>query len=586
MSPPRSTLALARAIAPYALAILVGLWAHGAAIHAPLAVDDYAHEAMLDQTWPLRRAPWDLYNFVDGSPREVRTLTSAGLLPWWSHPALKFRFFRPLSSLLRALDHQLFGRDAVAPHAHSLAWWLLCCVGCALLFRRTLSAKAAPWALAFFAADASHTLPVGWLANRSFLVCAALGVLGLWRFHVYREEAKPRDAIAASLLFLAALAGGEYALTVLAYAAAHTLVARDARVSRAKSALVWLAPVALWASVYGLGGYGADHSDAYLDPIHRPAAFARAAPERMLAHLGELWFAVAAEEPPPWGWSSPRARLVGAALLLAIAAALYAVRPVPRSLRWLALGSLLALVPVLPSFGAARLQVGAQLGVSAIMATLLVRAFERLAERAHRRRIGPWFAALAAVALTLVHLPLTVILARHRMRSMAEGHRRALRMIQGAAVDREGFEQTRAVLLAAIDGQTLLYPPLIWRRSGLSTPRAWLGLTATRGFYRVRRTETSALLLEAFASDYLTHPAEMLFRPRDRALRPGDVLELDGLRITVEALHPVRRVSFHFREPLDPRSVRLLIMDAHGMREVPAPEVGRAMVIPEPRVPP
>jgi hypothetical protein len=575
-----------RLLVPYALAILVGLWAHGLAVEMPFAVDDYAHEAMLDGSWPLRRAPWDLYNFSNGSRSDVRTLASQGLLPWWSHPELEFRFLRPLSSLLRAADHRLFGASAVGPHRHSLAWFALCCIGCALLFHRVLPKRAGPIAVALFAADGSHSLPVGWLANRSFLVCTALGLFGLWRFHVFREEGARRDAIIAALFFLAALFGGEYALTLIAYAAAHTLLAKSEATSRAKSALVWIVPLAIWIAIYKLGGFGASHSDAYLDPLRRTAAFATHAPERLAAHVGDLWFGVGANEQAPFGLSPGRARVLATALLFAIGGLLYKLRPVPDTLRWLAMGSVLALVPVLPSFGASRLQVGAQVGVSAIIAVLAVRAFESMVDSSSRKSWTTWVAFVASLALVGWHLPLSAVRSRLYMGDMINGHRREIRMARDAAIDRQDIASARVVLVAAVDGQTLLYTPLIWRQQGLATPRAFMGLTATAGLYRLRRTETSVLVLEGFATEYLAHEPEMMFRARESRLRVSDTIALDGVNIAIERLDAVRRVAFRFDENLDDRrTFRLVVMDREGMREVPVPPIGAAIVLREAAVP-
>ncbi|MGB1277520.1 MAG: hypothetical protein ACPG77_17385, partial [Nannocystaceae bacterium] len=45
---------------------------------AGYALDDFAHLAMLSGEYPLERAWWDLFNFVDGSPDEVAALQAFG----------------------------------------------------------------------------------------------------------------------------------------------------------------------------------------------------------------------------------------------------------------------------------------------------------------------------------------------------------------------------------------------------------------------------------------------------------------------------------------------------------------------------
>ncbi len=577
-----------RAVLPLVFAVLLGLWAHGPGLSCPRAVDDYAHEAMLDGTWPLPRAPWDLYNFVDGSEREVRALASQGVLPWWSHSHLRFRFLRPLSSLLLALDHRVFRADALGPHLHSLGWWLAACAALYVLSRRVVGPRAAPLAVALFAADRAHTLPLGWLANRSFLVCTALGLCALERLLAFHASRRRRDALAAGALFALALAAGEYALTLLAYAAAFSLVSADRWRDRLRTALPWALPLAAWLLVYRLGHYGADHSDAYLDPLRRPRAFFSEAPARLWGQLGELWFAVPAEGPPPWSWSSLRARLAGATALCALLAALRAMRPVPEGLRWIVPGSALAILPVLPAFGASRLQGGAQVGVAMTLAVLLVRALESLARpNAH----GRWIPALTlppALALMFLHLVASPMSARADALAMCHGHRRELATLRNARIVREGLSRARVILVAAPDGQVLLYTPLIWRSAGIPRPRAWMGLTATAGIYRLQRPAPDTLALEALTGPWLAHQPEAMFRPSTERLLEGDRISLDGVDITVEQrrIPGLRRVTFRFHEPLAPENTRLMVLHAAlGLLEVPLPPVGSAWFVPEPRIP-
>ncbi len=58
------------------------------------------------------------------------------------------------------------------------------------------------------------------------------------------------------------------------------------------------------------------------------------------------------------------------------------------------------------------------------------------------------------------------------------------------------------------------------------------------------------------------------------------------MNIAIERLDAVRRVAFRFDENLDDRrTFRLLVMDREGMREVPVPPIGAAIVLREAAVP-
>src|ERR1700710_1705946 len=65
------------------------------ALRSPYFLDDYVHAWMAEGTFPTRRSPFDLYNFINDADRPV--LVARGMLPWWTDPGLSIRFFRPLS---------------------------------------------------------------------------------------------------------------------------------------------------------------------------------------------------------------------------------------------------------------------------------------------------------------------------------------------------------------------------------------------------------------------------------------------------------------------------------------------------------
>lgn len=570
--------------------MLLGLWAHLPAVSCPMAVDDFAHQAMLDQRWPVARSPLNLYDFASGNPTENHTLVSAGVLPWWSHSELKFRFFRPLSSLLRALDHKLFGSHPLGPHVHSLLWWLACCASAAMLFRKTLKDPIAPLALALFAADASHTMPLGWLANRSFLVATTFALLALERFASYCADGSRRDAFASVALFVLAWLSGEYALCTLAYAGALWLLrprpTTEDRRRRGREALVVLIPLVIWLLVYTLGRYGTQHSDAYLDPFRRPRAFAIEAPTRWSAHLGELVFGVPADGSTPWGWSQAKIHGLGIACFAAISLALYTLRPIPPSVRWFALGAVLAMVPALPSFGASRLQLSAQIGTAAVLATLMTRTLQKLADKHQRATLAPWSTLLPSLGLAAIHLVITPRTARITAQGMCNSYIKANAIERAPIMDTHGIERAHVILVHAFDGQSLLYPPLVWHEAGIAAPRSWLGLTVTPGLYRLRRTTEQTLVLEAFIGPWLVAQPEAMFRDASSRLRQGDRITLAHVTITVEALQPnaPRAVSYRFSEPLTTQNTRLLLLTGGALRQVPLPPVGGALVIPTPRL--
>jgi len=77
------------------------------------AEDDFIHVAVMEGRLDRHgEAPFRLYSFLPGDPGLLREALDGGPMPWFTHPEAQVEFCRPLSSLLIALDHAVFGRAA------------------------------------------------------------------------------------------------------------------------------------------------------------------------------------------------------------------------------------------------------------------------------------------------------------------------------------------------------------------------------------------------------------------------------------------------------------------------------------------
>jgi len=218
----------------------VGLLAFLPSLTSPFLLDDYLHVAMVDGTFPSPRGPLQLYDFVSDADRSL--LVQRGILPWWSHPQLTIRFFRPLSSALLWVNHRVFGDHPLALHVHSLLWWCLAVLAVHALYRRSFSTRVTWMATAIFALAPCHAIPLAWLANFEVLVSLGMGGFAL-AFHArWRERRSIGAAIAAALLFGVALLGGEYALCFAGYVVALELVRADGLLRRAVGVLPFAVP--------------------------------------------------------------------------------------------------------------------------------------------------------------------------------------------------------------------------------------------------------------------------------------------------------------------------------------------------------
>ena len=378
-----NTLAETRKKSPRPLIWMVVVLIGGAilfspAVLTPLFLDDHLQAAMVEGTFPAPRSPLNLYDFVNDGDRVA--LVERGLLPWWSHPQLKIRFFRPLSSALLWLDHRVFSHDPLPMHLHSLVWWAAAVLALRALYKQLLSPRITLMATAIFALAPCHALPLAWLANRETLVSLTFGALALAAQARWRDDRRPRDGLRAAALFaVALLGGGEYALCFGGYVLAMDVVRRESVPRRVAGWMPFLVPAVAYLAVRGALGYGTAGSGFYTDPLRDTGAFLSGAPWRGVALLATGWLTLDAE-----AWRVGISRWLLAGLVLATAAGL--VVPIRRALAslpppsraavtWFLLGSVLALIPTLAVVPARRLLGVSMLGIAVVVAVLIDRAW-------------------------------------------------------------------------------------------------------------------------------------------------------------------------------------------------------------------
>ena len=223
---------------PGIVARLIWLWAALLAVLASLPSlfvgfvnDDLNHRLVLEGRVPGRSGTWfGLFDFTSPS-LPASALTRQGIFPWFTDPALALRFLRPLSSATLALDHALFGRNALIAHVHSLLWMAVLAGIVGRLFQRWFSAPAALVSAVVFALSGVHAIPLSWLASRHTLVAASFGALSLWGWVRLREDGyKPGLALSAVALVASLLSSESGLVTARLLRARHTgFVARTTR---------------------------------------------------------------------------------------------------------------------------------------------------------------------------------------------------------------------------------------------------------------------------------------------------------------------------------------------------------------------
>jgi hypothetical protein len=559
------------------LLFLVGALVFLPALRSPFLLDDYLHASMIDGTFPAPRGPFDLYNFVNDADRAV--LIERGMLPWWSHPRLVIRFFRPLSSALLWADHRLLGNAPFPLHVHSFAWWAAATVAARELFRRHFSPRVAWFATVIFALAPCHALPLAWLANREALVSLTFGALGLTAYARWREERAPLEGALAAALFGLSLLGGEYGLSFGGFVLAFEIVRRrESLVRRGVGLLAFVVPAASYLFARSARHFGAIGSGFYSDPFREPASFLRTAPRRLVTLLADAWLSLDTDtlnsSTPAW------ALALGAVVFAAIL-----VVPVRRALAdldeaqrraalWLLLGSVFALAPVLAVVPSPRLLGASLLGTAPLVALILDRAwFPRVIEA----RRGPaeltGLVALLLGFLHLVHGPFTSFLVGRHFRQTAVSFAEHAAELEGRLVDPAHAE---VVVLRGISGAFFL--PFALARDG-KLPARWRILAQTGHALALRRgPRTLDIIVPADQSLFPAGPGN-LFRNVSDKLAVGDAFDVPGVHVTVLELGKdgPRSARFDFDRDLDAASLTWMTERFDGFPEAVPPKQGFGM---------
>ncbi len=509
--------------------------------------DDIWHRAMLlhDRRWlPADSGPLALYTFITGTPDEYARVVESGFAPWWVSPSLRLCFFRPLSSLLLALDYKLWPDSTLLMHVHSIAWYAAVIAVAAKLYRRLLGSEtsvartAAGVATVFYAIDYGHGLPVGWIANRNAVVATAFALLALLLHDINARPttttttrgmtlSKLLPSAAATSLALA-LAAGEGAVAILFFFFAHAFFL-DTRSRREKARA--LAPVLLvamtWAVLYKVGRYGAIGSGVYADPIHSPAQYL----ENLVLHAPLLLGAELGALPPDTYVFVPAfAKAVFlVTAVIAVACAVRVVRALVRDsldeqmrrvLWFFVVGGTLSVLPAVSTFPSARLLFLAGFGLVGVVSILCVCIRPKtFFERAYVKWLWIGHAILA---------PALFVLGIYQM-VLLDGFIRHL--AKGVPADGSASNK-RLILVNAPDAAFAYYFVITHLDEGRTPPMQMLVMSGNARDVRVTRTAFRSFKVQCDAGFYRAG-TELLFRDPRLPMPVGTIVRQHDVTITV-----------------------------------------------------
>jgi hypothetical protein len=561
-------------------------------LFVPFESDDLSHRLLLEGRVPGYTGGWfGLYDFTPPS-LPARALMDQGLLPWFTSPALSLRFPRPISSATLALDHVLFGRDALLAHVHSLVWLAVLVFAAARLYQRWFAPPAALLAALVFALSGVHAIPINWIAARHTLVAGVFGLLALWAWARFREDGFRAGAVLALPALVASLLSSESGLVAVLLLAGYELGTRGLRRGLRSAALplgMGLAYIGLYAAL----GYGAKGSSFYVSPFDTPLAYIDALVWGVPALAVELLLGLPSIASSMGGRAS---QIAFAALGLgALSGAFFLLRRLGRvlspgvrqTLAWLSLAGLLGLGALVGTMVSGRvlplpLFAGAAIGGNALWAAWLLargRARALVSEPASpstgRKR---WWAAFALVAIFQLVVPVLV-----RLAMPAEFKRQAVAQRQLAEAAEVGscMAGGSLYLLNGADPTLTLYAgaALAFHTPEKAHFERLRVLSMAPQTQALTRTAPAVFELAVLGTPRQHNPFEQLFRAADLPLVAGQSVRLPELGIQVEEAQDglFTRARFEFSGGFDPtRNCLLLWRDGH-LQNVAWPKLGESL---------
>lgn len=613
-------LARAPAWAWPAFVIVASFVLYAPALDARFLADDLFQVSFVDGIFPYR-PPFSLYFFALDDPANTWEHVERGTLPWWTVPHWRFAHLRPLSSLLLHFDYTVLPRDSNLHHVHSFLWLAAALVAAHLWFRSVIGPTIAAVALCAVAFDESLAWTVAWLANRCALVSATFVAVALW-LHVRRREApQPRswDRLAAAELgaWALAFAAGEYAACGLGYLLAYELLGTRGSVRLRLQALVPAGVVLVaFAAAYlaiGCGVYGAT---TYVDPFTDFGVFAAELWTRMSRMAGEVWLGLPGETERlgvryDWTGVLPRifdstdmdemvrsvthAKLALVAIAIVVPPAWWLARrhldPAERrTVSWMALGSVISMIPLaaippatrallLPTYGSA-VFVGAVL-------VAMVRAWrapvKTLAHKLARALLPP-----ISLLLLVQHVAVDAQQVRVQLGDLLhvqEAYRKFHDNDEVRAMDLRG---RHVVVLATPGLVTGIHGLSMMNALGRPMPASWHVLAMGARPYLVRRHDDHTIEMSSVGEAMHAQHQETLFRaPRD-GLHAGDAIELP--LFSAQVIHERKNegpdaILFRFTYALDDPRLVFLAAGPEGLEPFVFPPGGRPAALKPPRLP-
>lgn len=548
--------------------IVLGVAWHLPALRLGFLADDWGQQLTLEQ--PIAGStmqPWSLYDFGSRATL-VETFGDDSVLPWWTDPEWKARFFRPLTSVVLWGESELFGRDGPARHALgllgqaaflALAWRFFLALG--------LGRGLALLALAVLACEDGSQMSVGWLANRNSLLEGLACAGALWVALLARERGG--GARFGLALGLGALAFGAKESGLAAWFACVFLWVR-APVPAARRAAFLAGACVVLALVFLLASGHGTRSLFYPLPWSDPLRYGR--------HLVGLVSGTPLALLGPWPLDA-LALLPAAFVLLTAAAWLFlfgvrrplcaSARRVPRA------GALLGFALVSLGLQACALPSDRLLFVPALVLAPFVASF--LHELLHGAAAAARHWRVLGRALLVTSLPLSALLIVLRGVLMADLSARLAPVFVESELEPARGARRDVLLLSGPTVLAMISPQAGWRFATGEMETRFHPLQMTRRALAVTRIDARTLEVESLDEPFLSTPFEGVFLGPGGEPGAGEKRANAAFEFEVLDGPPVRRLRVRGREDLDAPRYRYLSWRDGRWRATELPAIGERL---------
>lgn len=520
-------------------------------------------------------SPLNLFCFYSGDSDDGHRLKNIGILPWSSPDTVKHYFFRPLSALSYCFDYMLWPDNPLLMHAQSILWLAILVFVVSVLYRKILVPGWIPGlAILLFAVDYGHGFTVSLLSNRNSLISCVFGVLCLICYDRWKQIAWHKGAVLAPIFFFLSLLSAEAGIAIMGFLFSYALFIESGSLRRRITNLIPYGCILIvWKITYTLLGYGADITGGfYVDPTQHPLVFLKAIAIRAPIYL-TAQFAL----PPLLFFPiSPLVVLIMGIVLTALL--LFVFFPLVRQdrvLRFWAVGTLLAVLPICAVSPQDRNFVFVSVGAAALM-TQAFSCFLSLKLQSRLWRRAAWF---LYGTFFLIHGLLSpfIYLMTTSNKLQSSISQASAKLPSGAACKDKTF------VIVNTPHSWLYINCVIWLRALQQQNNPFISLFMGKSPLAVTRVDEYTIKIKMLISlnPFIYNRYRLYMIDYNNFLHVGDKIHLDKMSVEVLEMYediPICTL-FHFKAPLEDPQFLWFYWEDNGYAPFTLPAIGETITL-------